>query len=597
MRTLTPFLNSAVAAESVSPSRPARAARAVLQIMALLAFIFFMGMTAVPASAATLLKLDTDKQPVQLSGALEYLLDTDGQMTLEQIDRQTASSFKPVETGKRHLLGKGSLWFRFDATVSHAETDWRLTVPLPGVDDASLHFRDPSGAWRTQHSGGLTPVSRWEIPARYPVFSLSPERGQVVRYYVQIRHARVPYSMLPQIVSDAQLINRNQNEHMLLGIYFGLAGLVVALALVNALTHRDAGFGTYALYIFVFALAQASFTGLAALYLWPDMAHSRSATVVLLPTAAASAMWFARTVAMPGRFVPALDRIMRILMVVLPLGGVVDAIFPSQAGYMTMNGLVASSMLLMFAVVGVALAAGDLNTRWVAAGFLPILVATVFPLLRNVGLIASSFLSDYALIVGSAVEIPILFYGLNWRLSQRRGIRARALGLGSTDALTGLYTTTVLSSRLQQSLNTAERYKLPFALLLVELVNHAGIQKTHGRQVADRAIVMVAACLRDAARFADTVARVGENQFALLMEGQIRAEDANDMATKILASGLRPSDQLADGEQLQFHIAVGYASGSAQLAGADPDTCLEALFKGLRDINDGSRKAIRLVRL
>lgn len=555
-------------------------------------------LTLAPLQAQTppALALDREVAEVPLDAAMGLLLDAGGQRTVDDME-QSAPRFAPVQRGERHLLGDGALWLRFDATVRNPNVHWRLTVPLPGVDDVRLYFRDAAGRWVTQQAGDRHAVSSWTQPARYPVFSLSPEIGKPVRYYVEIRHARVPYSALPRVVSDTQLINTSLAEHLLLGIYFGLAALVVTLALANALAYRDAGFGTYALYIAVFSASQASFTGVAGLYWWPHSAELNRATIFLLPAAAASAMWFVRTVTLPRRFARVLDFAMLALMLLLPVGGAVDAFWPSPLGYTVMNSLISVSLVLLLAVVGVALAAGDRHTRWVAAGFMPVLLATAFPLLRNLNVIASSFLSDYALLFGSAIEVPILFYGLHRRVSQRRDLSARASGLSHNDPLTGLDSALVFSAKLQHVLATAERTQQSFALLLIHLSNQASLHRQHGRDTADRALVMAAARLRAVANSADTVARVGETQFALLVEGPIGTDAANGLATKILASGLRPSDQLPGAEPLLFHIAVGHHPGTGKTPPSEAQACLARMLREVKALDDGAGKAIRRVTL
>ena len=201
------------------------------------------------------------------------------------------------------------------------------------------------------------------------------------------------------------------------------------------------------------------------------------------------------------------------------------------------------------------------------------------------------------MMLASAVEAPILFYGLLRRVAQRREPTTRASALRTVDPLTGLHLAQVLVGKLRQALGTAGRYPQPFALLVINFVNLAELQSRHGRETGDRAMVMTAARIRAAARTSDTVARVGDSQFALLMEGPINATEANDVATKILASGLRPSNELPDAEPLLFHIAVGHLGEPAGVAPAEAAACLARMLQAARDMNDGSRKAIRLVKL
>ena len=573
-------------------------AAGVRQFLAL--FCLLIAITLQPLYAQTpALMLGTEASALQLNASLAFLLDNTGQLTAEQIEKSSDLAFAPAAGLKPQLLETTALWLRFDAVISSPATHWRLMVPLPGVDDVMLSYRDTSGKWVRQQAGSSQAMSSWPQAGRYPVFSLAQEANQnAVRYYIRIHHSRVPFSTLPVVVSDMQLINSRQAEHLLLGIYFGLTALVILLALANAVAYRDAGFGTYAAYVAMFAGAQGTFTGVAGLYWWPHWPSLNNATIMLLPVlAAAAALWFVRTVATPRRFTRALDWMMLALMGSLVVVAVIDVVAPTLESFAMINILISASMAVLVMVLGVALFEGDRHTRWLALGFLPVLLATLLPLLRNMGAISSSFWTEYALMLGSALEIPILFYGLHRRVSQRREPAVRATALGITDPLTGLHSSRVLRSKLRQALATAERYQQPFALLLVNLTNQALLQSRHGRETGDRALVMAAARIRAVARPIDTVARAGDAKFALLLEGPISHRAATDVATKILASGLRLSNELPDSEILQFHIAVGHLGGASGVAPDESEACLLRMLQAVRDMDDGSGKAIRQVKL
>ncbi|MDB5963826.1 MAG: diguanylate cyclase [Polaromonas sp.] len=574
------------------------AATACRRVCAALALLAAFAASPLLAQTAPLLVLGTDARTVALDPALEFFMDSTGQLTPEQLEQLPASAFARVDRNRTDVIEGGALWLRFDAVVGNPAYHWRLAVPLPGVDDVRLYFRNAAGAWLQQQAGDSRSMDLWPQPGRYPVFALNHEVSQPTRYYLAIRHARVPFSALPRLASDAQLISVQQQEHMLLGIYFGLAALVVTLALANALAYRDLGFGSYALYMALFAAAQGALTGVAGLYWWPELPALNNPAAFLLPVAAnAAAVWFVRTVTTPRRFSRALDWFMLGLIALLPLVGLLDAVFPTLESFGMINALAGASMVVLLIAVGVALVEGDRHARWLALGFLPVLLATAFPLLRNLGLVSTGFLTEYGMMLASSIEAPILFYGLLRRVAQRREPKARATALRTTDPLTGLFSGKVMVTKLRQALDTAGRYPQPFALLVINFINQASLQHQHGRETGDRAMVMAAARIRAVAGPADTVARVGDSQFALLMEGPVNATEANNAATKILASGLRPSNELPDAEPLQFHIAVGHLGDASGVRPDDAGACLSRMQHSADDLNDGSGKAIRLVKL
>lgn len=558
-----------------------------------------LSLLPVPAAAAELLTLGGKPGPVSMVAALDSWLDAGSQTSVEKVEAGALSlGFTPLRAGQPQVLDNATLWLRFDAVINDPRYHWKLELPMSGVDKISLYYRDSLGRWVVQHAGDTLPMSAWPLPGRFPALSLSTEQGQSVRYYLRIEHARVPFSAIPRAVADSQLTATRQLDHLLLGAYFGLAFLVTLLAVINAMAYRDWGFASYALYVSTFAGSQAAFTGMAGLYIWPDMPALNNPAVFALPlAAAATAMLFVRTVTTPKRFFRALDWLLMAMFGLLLSIALIDGAIPTPESFAVANVLVSAGIVVLLLVVGVSLFEGDRHARWIALGFLPIIVATLFPLGRNLGLLSASFLTENALLLGSALEAPILFYGLLRRVTQRRESENRASALRTTDPLTGLGSARVMVGKLRQALNTAGRYQQPCALLLINLSNFTALQQQHGRETSDRAMVTAASRIRAAAQSTDTVSRVGDSQFALLMEGPMTSDSVNDVATKILASGLRPSPELPGADPLVFHIAIGYMAQPALLAKSEAQMYLSQMLQAVKDMNDGSRKAIRMIPL
>lgn len=555
---------------------------------------------AVPhAAAGELLALGTDPGPISMAPVLDVWLDVGGQTTVEAVEAGALTlGFKPMLSRDPRVLEDAALWMRFDAAIQDPRYHWKLELPMSGVDKISLYYRDSLGRWVVQHAGDTLPMSAWPLPGRFPALSMSQELGQSTRYYVRIQHARVPFSAVPRAVSDARLTATRQLDHVLLGAYFGLAFLVTLLAAMNAVAYRDWGFASYALYVGTFAGSQAAFTGMAGLYLWPELPALNNPAVFALPLAAAgTAMLFVRTVTTPKRFSRALDWFLMAMFGLLMGIAVIDGTVPTAESFAVANVIVSAGIVALLLVVGVSLFEGDRHARWIALGFLPIIIATLFPLGRNLGLLRASFLTENALLLGSALEAPILFYGLLRRVTQQRESETRATTLRTTDPLTGLGSARAMVGRLRQALSTGARYQQPCALLIIHLSNLLQLQQQHGRETGDRAMVMAASRIRAAAQTTDTAARVGDSHFALLMEGPMSSDSVNDVATKILASGLRPSRELPDADPLVFHIAIGYMPEPARLVKTDAQALLTRMLQAVKEMNDGSRKAIRMIQV
>ncbi len=559
-----------------------------------------LGLWFTPALLAApmppVIQLDETASEVALAGSSQFFLDPSGRLGPDDIEAQQAQlPFAPRPAGHTVVMSESeALWIRFSARVPNAAIHWQLLVALPGVDEVALFYRDARGNWVTQRAGDRLPQSQWPLRGRQPALSLDTETGRDVTYLLRVQHERVPFSAPLFLQTPTVTTEQSQRAQFLLGAYFGLAALAVLVATANALVYRDRAFGTYAFYVGAMALAQAGMTGVGGLLFWPEWPGLNNPVTFFMPMlAGATGAWFVRTVAAPRQYSTLLDQLATgVILILLGVAGV-DMLRPSTIGFELSTNLLVLSMALVMVLLSLAIARGDFYSRWIAVGFTMVLLGGALPVARNFGLMPSGFLSEYGLMLGSALEMPLLFYALSHRLSRQTESRARARALAVTDPLTGLASRRKLLVQLHGALARARaRPGHALALMTVELANHAALARDHGRESAERALVLAAARLKAVARDIDLVARVGEQHFALLMESPCTLDEAGAMTTHVVAQGLRPSSALPGTATLRFHVA--YAS--LPVHALDAEDTLALLLDELRKIPLDSRKTIRLVR-
>jgi len=543
------------------------------------------------------LLLDGSEGTVKLAGRSTYWVDAGGQLTVDQLEQQqTELPFRLRDRGNRLQLSPGAvLWVRFDARVQDTSAQWELELTHSGTDRVSLYHRQANGGWHAQHAGDRIAVRDWAYPDRYPVFALDPRADQAVTYWVRIEHARVPFSGELLVHNHNTLRELRIQQQFLLGAYFGMALLLVATAVANAFVFRDTSFAAYAVYVTVLALALAASLGVGGQFIWPGWPRWNGlAEFVLLPLTAVTGLLFVRHVVQPRRIGRGLDRLALTLAGVFLALTAWDVVRPTATSLQALTVIGALTMVLVYAMLWAAWRTGDRWVRWIALGILPVLVAGTLPVLRNFGLMSSGFLSQYGMVLAAVIEAPLLIYGLLQRSSVQHEAQTRARALARTEPLTGLTNRHNFMLRLHESLVRAQRYQHHSALLLIDLDNHGWFAETHGREVADRALVLTGSLLRSVARDVDTAGRVNDSTLALLMEGPVREAQVVAAATSIVAGGLRPSSQLPVGATLKFKVVLALLPDAASGADLESDAQahLDWLGSGLDALRQDGRRTI-----
>ncbi|MEO6353561.1 MAG: PAS-domain containing protein, partial [Burkholderiaceae bacterium] len=128
------------------------------------------------------------------------------------------------------------------------------------------------------------------------------------------------------------------------------------------------------------------------------------------------------------------------------------------------------------------------------------------------------------------------YIGIFSDISHVKAAQSQIERLSFFDALTNLPNRVLLQDRLQQALHNAERNKRRIALLTIDIDRLSHINDTLGHHVGDQVIVVVADRLVSSVRAVDTVSRHRGDEFALILEDLDDAQDAAQMAERVLAS-------------------------------------------------------------
>jgi diguanylate cyclase (GGDEF)-like protein len=129
------------------------------------------------------------------------------------------------------------------------------------------------------------------------------------------------------------------------------------------------------------------------------------------------------------------------------------------------------------------------------------------------------------------------------------------------DALVDLVNYREFHARLLRVAANAARQKLPYALLFVDLDHFKQINDSGGHAAGDEALRQVGALLKAQVRFVDTAARMGGDEFAVLLAGCPR-ERAEQIARNIL-SAVQKLELHWEGKTFRVGASIGVAYTNA----------------------------------
>jgi len=165
---------------------------------------------------------------------------------------------------------------------------------------------------------------------------------------------------------------------------------------------------------------------------------------------------------------------------------------------------------------------------------------------------------------------------LNARLAQAR---AEAERQALTDALTGLANRRAMDI----ALDTRTHGGVPFGLLHVDLDLFKQVNDTLGHAAGDRVLAEAARRLRDETRAGDVVARVGGDEFVVLLAGVTASGALDAAACRMIARLEAPID--VDGHVCRISASIGFTS-STLYSRPRPDRLLsdadDALYRSKR---------------
>jgi len=427
-------------------------------------------------------------------------------------------------------------WMRaqLDSGASDGPYDLVVSNCLPDTLDA---FQKVGPSLRHYQGGDRRPFTVRKIPTRH--FSIPLHSSDPV-YVRMASHDGLHEPITLHTARKSDLSRFFLRDTLFYGAYFGALLFAFALTFLYGILFRERLQLLFAGYTFSFCIWSLTFHGFSDPLLWPSWPISNQVMMgsvcIFSSLQALFGIYFLR---LPSTH-PRLARTLWVFVVVVLLFLPPLAFLDAYRWFFTLY------ILAMLPAVGLLLTSGILVARagelrgWIfVASWSVLLVGGALYMLKAMGVVASSPLTEQAFFIGNLVQILVLGLALNLRQHQAQMLANLTLErlvasrtdelkqanrelkrLSQRDPLTGLFNRRHFEELFHQHASLHRRKQISLSILMIDIDFFKQFNDTYGHVAGDQCLRQVAAQLQSSlARASDFCARFGGEEFIICLGG------------------------------------------------------------------------------
>ena len=541
--------------------------------------LLLLASLAGPATAREVLVLDGSRQTVPLTPQLQYRVDPDGRADASAMFEQArAGGFEPLRGGDSTFgFTEGAYWFHAELFNHNArEQRWLLVLHYPLLDNVDFYLRYPDGHVMHMSSGDSMPFSARSISYRHPnIWVDLPQRSKVE---LLVRVSSRSSMQVPLVLYTPTAFAELERDSQLgIGLFYGILLALFCYNLVLWLSLHDRTHLWYTLHVAGFGLVVFCLNGLAFEYLWPNSPWLANLAIPLSMAIGQVTMHqFCREFLELRQRQPIGDRLSLAFIGFFVLAGLASFFLPYRdvVRPLTLAVFPGAVLILLLAINAIRLGYTPARIFLLAWGFLLLGIALYASV--SFGLLPKTFITEYAIQVGSALEMILLSFALAYRYARLRNenerlvrehneqlerhVARRTSELSTAleqlaeanqrlresnrrDALTGLFNRRHFREVFEHQLQHANEVNQPLGVLLLDMDYFKDINDTHGHLAGDECLRWIGRCLQEnLAGHGALMARYGGEEFVVVlpdMEGERLLQVAERLRERIHAEPVR----------------------------------------------------------
>ena len=150
---------------------------------------------------------------------------------------------------------------------------------------------------------------------------------------------------------------------------------------------------------------------------------------------------------------------------------------------------------------------------------------------------------------------PIAMAGIHIDITQKKEAEKKLEHAATTDPLTGLFNRHALMERLHMAMAIQERHGGYLAIMYLDLDGFKDVNDKHGHEIGDQLLIEISRRLMRDVRGEDTAARMGGDEFVVILNGLPESDGYLTRVERLLAAVAQPA--MLNGIELQVSCSIG----------------------------------------